>query len=253
MSKKVALVSGASTGIGRAGCIRLAKEGWNLAIASRHMETLEECAELCRKEGAEVLVIQTDMSQENQVANMFAKTKEHYGAIDFYWSNQACIQEPKNFEDMNLDDFYLVSENNFKSTFLALVHGVNFFKEQGYGNILTTGSSSGIRPEAGFGVYSAAKHAVVGLTKDAAIECGRFNIRINCLCPGGFFTPMTDYCGKIFEKKGMFLRRTGQTLLPDRIMGHPDTEIAGMVAFLASDDAAYIQGAVISVDCGITL
>lgn len=251
MSKKVALITGASTGIGADSAVRLAKDGFDLAISSRSEAKLEPVAEQCRAEGAEVLVVTGDMSKEEDVKNVFQKTVEKYGKIDFYFCNQGVLMTPKVFEDQTLDDYYLVTENNFKSVFLCLIECINIMKNQDYGNILVTGSSSGIRPEAGFGVYSASKHAVVGLVKDAAIECSQFNIRINCVCPGGILTPMTMKAGADIEKDYSVLRRSNPPMLPGREMGKP-SDISSLVSFIASDQCDYICGSVISVDNGIT-
>lgn len=260
MSKKVAVITGASTGIGAGSAVQLAKDGFDLVIAARRKEKLEEVATQCRAEGAEVLVVPTDCTKEEDVKNLFAETKKKFGKMDFYFCNQGVIHPPRYFEEQTLDDYYLVSEGNFKSVFLCLVNAINFMKEQPEGNILVTGSSSGIRPEAGMGVYSASKHAVIGLVKDAAIECGRFNIRINCLCPGGVDTPMVNGDADIDwdnlpadfrDHSDAHIRRYTIPLLPKRVVAKV-SEITGMVSFMASEQSTFMCGSVISVDCGIT-
>lgn len=260
MEKKIAIITGASSGIGRAGAIRFAKEGYNLVIAARRGNMLEDVAELCRAEGAEVLTVQGDMSKPEDVKRVFDGAIEKFGTIDFVWSNQGVLTVPTVFEELTLDQFYTVSENNFKSTFLMLIEATKvFIKLEKPGNIVCTGSSSGIRPEAGFGVYSASKAAVVHLVKAAAIECGaKYNIRYNAVCPGGFISEMTQMVYGELKKavmagKEMPLRRKADHLLPNHPMGDPETQIVGLVAFLASDEASYIQGAVFSDDAGITL
>lgn len=251
MSKKIAVISGASTGIGEDSAVRLAKDGFDLVIAARRKEKLEAVAERCKAEGAEVLVCPADMSKEEDVKRLFDASIEKYGKIDFFFCNQGVLMNPKNFEDQTLDDYNLVADNNFKSVFLALIYSIRIMKEQGYGNILVTGSSSGIRPEAGFGVYSASKHAVVGLVKDAAIECGQFGIRINCLCPGGVWTPMVENATKYMTENSVNLRRQIPTLLPNKPVAQVG-EISGMVAFMASEESSYMCGSIISIDNGIT-
>lgn len=260
MEKKIAIITGASSGIGKAGAIRFAKEGYNLVIAARRRNKLEEVAELCRAEGAEVLVVQGDMSNPEDVKNVFAKALEKFGTIDFVWSNQGVLTVPTVFEELTVDQFYTVSENNFKSTFLMLTEATNVFRKlEKPGNVVCTGSSSGIRPEAGFSVYSASKAAVIHLVRAAAIECGaKYNIRYNCICPGGFVSEMTDMVSVEIKKaldagKEMPLRRRAVYLLPSSAKGDPETQIVGLVAFLASDESSYIQGAVFSADAGITL
>ena len=261
MDRKVAIITGASTGIGAASALRLAQDGFDLTIASRTESKLDKVAEECRKEGADVLVVAGDMSKKEDVKAVFDKTIEHFGKLDFVFSNQGVLMEPTPFEEMTEDQFDLVAQNNFKSTFLMLIEATNAFKKLGTpGNVLATGSSSGIRPEAGFGVYSASKAAVIQLVKDAAIECGKlYNIRYNCLCPGGFTTPMTQVVTDVLTKDaiegkdmGNLIRRSMPVLLPDRDLGDT-SEIVGIVSMIASDASTYMQGSVISVDGGITL
>ena len=260
MEKKIAVITGASSGIGAAGAVRFAKEGYDLVIAARRGDRLEEVAEKCRAEGAEVLAVQGDMSKENDVKNVFEKALEKFGTIDFVWSNQGVLTVPTVFEDLTLDQYYTVSENNFKSTFLMLTEATNVFKKLGKpGNIVCTASSSGIRPESAFGVYSASRAAVIHLVKAAAIECGiKYNIRYYCVCPGGFVSEMTtmvtDELVKVMSAGGeMPIRKPTMNLLPERHLGDPEKELVGLVVFLASEESTFIQGAALSVDCGITL
>lgn len=259
MSKKTALITGASSGIGAASAVQLAKDGFDLIIAARRKEKLEEVAESCRAEGANVLVCPTDTSDETAVKALFETVKANCEKLDFYFCNQGVLMKPTRFENQTLDQYYLVSENNFKSAFLCLVNCINLMKEQGGGNILVTASSSGIRPEIGFGLYSASKHAVVGLTKEAAIESGRFGIRINCLCPGGVDTPMVtgpDAINNMNSEEAQaamerYVDRAPAPLLKDRTIATVD-EISGMVSFMASDRSTFMTGATLSIDCGIT-
>lgn len=255
MSGKTALITGASSGIGAASAVQLAKDGFDLILAARRKEKLDEVAEKCRAEGVDVLVVPTDTSNEEEVKALFATVKERYEKLDFYFCNQGVLMKPTRFENQTLDQYYYVSENNFKSVFLCLTNCIRLMIDQECGNILVTGSSSGIRPEIGFGVYSASKHAVVGLTKDAAIECGRFGIRINCLCPGGVDTPMVAGAG-ILDDEGKaamerYVDRAPAPLLKGRTIATVD-EISGMVSFMASDKSTFMTGSVISIDCGIT-
>lgn len=255
MGKKTAVISGASTGMGAASAVRLAKDGFDLVLAARTVSKLEETAEACRAAGAEVLVVPTDVTKEEDVKNLFSYAIEKFGKIDFYFSNQGVLSTPKHFEDLTLDDYYLVAETNFKGTFLTLTNCLRVMKEQGYGNILITASSSAIRPESGYGVYSASKAAVLSLAKVAAIECGRFNIHINTLCPGSVVTPMTLKAQKQIQDAGgvdKVIRRPFYQLLPRDTSAEPE-EIAGMVSFMASDESSYMQGAILSMDMGITL
>ena len=251
MEKKIAVITGASSGIGAAGAVRFAKEGYNLVIAARREDKLNAVAEKCRAEGAEVLVVRGDMSKEEDVKNVFKKALEKFGTIDFVWSNQGVLTAPTVFEELTVEQFYTVSENNFKSTFLMLREATNTFIWLGKpGNVVCTGSSSGIRPEAGFGVYSASKAAVVQLVKDAAIECGKkYNIRYNCVCPGDIDTPMLksecEQLGGVYNDK--YKEECAQR--PMARLGTPQ-DVAMCVFFLCSGMAPWVTGSSLVVDGG---
>ncbi len=260
MEKKIAVITGASSGIGAVGAVRFAKEGYNLVIAARREDKLNAVAEQCRAEGAEVLAVRGDMSKEEDVKNVFEKALEKFGTIDFVWSNQGVLTVPTVFEELTLDQYYTVSENNFKSTFLMLTEATKVFSKLAKpGNVVCTASSSGLRPESGFGVYSASKAAVIHLVRAAAIECGiKYNIRYNCVCPGGFVSEMTTMVTNELTKTlsaggDMPIRKHTMNLLPERELGDPEKELVGLVVFLASEESTFIQGAAFSVDCGITL
>lgn len=251
---KVALVSGAATGIGRDSAVKLAQDGFSLVLCDWNREEGEKTLGMCREQGADVDFVYTDMGKEEEVIKYFAFAVEKYGKIDFYFNNQGVIYDPKDFDDTTMEDFNMVVHSNFKACFLGLKHCLKQMKKQNYGNILVTGSSSGIRPETGFGVYSATKHAVIGLVKDAAIEYGKYNIRVNVICPGGIVTPITIGVGKYVEESGYQLPRAAQMAIMGK-SGYLGTteEIVGVVSMMATEASSYMTGAVISVDGGITL
>lgn len=254
LTEKVALVSGSATGIGRDSAVKLAQDGFSLVLCDWNREEGEATLDMCRKQGADADFVYTDMGNEEEVVKYFAFAVEKYGKIDFYFNNQGVIYDPKDLDDTTVEDFEKVDHSNFKACFLGIKHCLKQMKEQKYGNILVTGSSSGIRPETGFGVYSATKHAVIGLVKDAAMEYGKYNIRVNVVCPGGIVTPITMGVGKYVQESGYQLPRAAQMAIMGK-SGYLGTteEIVGIVSMMASEASSYMTGAVISVDGGITL
>ncbi|GCF93772.1 short chain dehydrogenase [Enterococcus florum] len=252
MERKIAIVSGAATGIGRASAVRLAEDGFALVLADWNEAEGETTLGLCREVHEDVDFVLTDMGKEAEVKKLVAFTMDKYGKIDFFFNNQGVLHMPRDFDELTEDDMDYVLHSNFKACFFGMKHVLKVMKEQRFGHILNTGSSSGIRPETGFGVYSATKHGVVGMSKVAAMEYARYDVRVNCLCPGGFITPMTMKVGMFMQEHQYQQPKPSVALLGPAKMGDT-SEIVGMVSLMASEDSSYMTGSVISVDGGNTL
>ncbi len=251
--KKTALLSGVATGIGAAAAIRLAQDNYHhLFLADWNREELLNTAEKCKAEGARVECLTVDMGKEEEVEELVKKTVDAYGHIDFFFNNQGAIHMPKDFENLTAEDFDIVLHSNFKACFFGMKHVGRVMIGQKSGHILNTGSSSGIRPETGFGVYSATKHAVIGLSKCAAIEWARHNVRVNCLCPGGFITPLTIAVGSYMQEHQYVQPKSSTALLGPAHMGDVK-EIVGIISALSQEEnTTYMTGSIISVDGGNT-
>lgn len=252
--KKIALLSGVATGIGSAGAVRLAQDGvYKLYLADWNKEELEKTAALCKEAGAEVAYKVVDMGKEPEVEALVKDVVAKYGRIDFFFNNQGDIHMPKDFENITAEDMDLVLHSNFKACFFGMKHVAKVMIEQKEGHILNTGSSSGIRPETGFGVYSATKHGVIGMTKCAALEWARHNVRVNCLCPGGYITPLTMKVGAYMQEHQYVQPKPSVAILGPARMGDVK-EIVGMISTLSKDEnTSYMTGATISLDGGNTL
>lgn len=249
--QKIAIISGAATGIGRASAIRLAEDGFCLVLADWNQEEGEKTLTECKKVTPDCDFVLTDMGKEADVEKLVAFTTGKYGKIDFFFNNQGVLHMPKDFDDLTEEDMDYVLHSNFKACFFGMKHVLKVMKKQQCGHILNTGSSSGIRPESGFGVYSATKHGVVGMSKVAAIEYARYDVRVNCICPGGFVTPMTMEVGKYMQEHNYAQPKPSTALLGPARMGDT-SEITGMISLLASEASSYMTGSVISVDGGNT-
>ena len=249
---KVALVSGGALGIGKASSLQLAKDGFDLVICDWNKDEGLKTAEACREFGGQVDFIKVDMSKEADVINFVSQAKKLHNKIDFYLNNQGVIHKAKLFHEITEEDADYVINTNVKGCFFGIKHVVKEMLKQGEGHIVVLGSSSGIRAEAGFGVYSATKKAALGLAQDAAIEYGKKNIRVNSICPGGILTPLTTMVGQQMYEEQFTPPREPDILLNNGDLGDV-TDISQLVSFLASDASRYMTGAVLSVDGGITL
>jgi NAD(P)-dependent dehydrogenase (short-subunit alcohol dehydrogenase family) len=251
---KVALVTGASYGIGRATALAFAREGASVAIASRGRERGEAVLEELKASGGEAEFVQADVSRAGDVAGLMTRTLARFGRIDVAVNNAGSIEvgvfKPvAEFEDAEFDQHIAA---NLKSVWLCMKHEITQMLAQGGGAIVNTSSVTGLggAPQSAF--YSAAKAAVVGLTKSAALEYATRNIRINALVPGAFATPMLE---TVFERISPADPATAEAMYRKRIplgrIGRPE-EAADAVLWLCSDQASYVTGHSLIIDGGLT-
>ncbi|WP_042479383.1 SDR family NAD(P)-dependent oxidoreductase [Bacillus ndiopicus] len=250
LANKVAVITGAGSGIGRASSIKLASLGAKVILVDFNQETGEGTLNLVKEQGGEGIFIQADVSKSEDVQNYVNKAVETYGQIDIFFNNAGIIQKFAPFISVEESEFDRIMSVNVKGIFLGLKYVLKVMDEQGYGSIINTASTAGIRAEHSVAVYSASKHAVVGLTKGAALEYAKKGIRINALCPGGVQTALTASVAEQFEQGGYIPEE-----LPNMRMGRyaAPEELAEMVAYLASDKASYMTGSIVVVDAGLTL
>jgi NAD(P)-dependent dehydrogenase (short-subunit alcohol dehydrogenase family) len=250
LHKKVAVITGASSGIGRATALRFAREDASLVLASRNEKALEEVAELAMKAGGQVLTKRTDVSREVEVKGLIELALATFGEVDILCNNAGTAGQPyMHPEDQESQDW----QNVLAVNLLGAVYGIKYIaahmKVRGSGAIVNTSSVAGIRAGAGSNAYSASKAALISLTQTAACDLGQYNVRVNAVCPGLIKTEMTR---PVFD----YARETGKE---DRLgyrcelrrYGKPE-EVASVILFLASDEAGYITGQAIPVDGGNT-
>ncbi|MFB7641843.1 SDR family NAD(P)-dependent oxidoreductase [Peribacillus butanolivorans] len=250
LSNKIAVITGAGSGIGRASSIKLATNGAKVVLVDFNKGTGEETLKLVKEQGGEGIFIQADVSKSEDVQNYVNKAVEEYGRIDIFFNNAGIIQKFAPFTTVEESEFDRIMSVNVKGIFLGLKYVLKVMDEQESGSIINTASTAGIRSEHSVAVYSASKHAVIGLTKGAALEYAKKGIRINALCPGGVQTALTASVTEQFEKGGYVPEE-----IPNMRMGRyaaPD-ELAEMVAYLASEKASYMTGSIVVVDGGLTL
>lgn len=243
LKDKVAVITGAGSGIGEATAIRFAKEGAKVVINDVNVEAANSVWEKIKGLGGEAIVLQADISNKDEVEGMMQKVVEHFGKLDVLVNN-AGINRDAFAKKMTEEDWDLVIKINLKGTFICSQAAINTMGKQGSGRIINT-SSIGSLGNPGQANYSASKSGVIGLTKTLALECARNGITVNCVAPGATKTPMT-----VKMPEDIFNMITHK--IPLKRWAEPD-EIANMHVFLASDEASYITGQVIFVDGGISV
>lgn len=239
----VALVTGGSRGIGRAICEALAAKGYDVATcfsgdASLAMETVESCEAM----GVKARAYKADVSNPDDVTNLFNQVKDEMGSVEVLVNN-AGITRDGLLVRMPMEDFQKVMDINVNGTFLCTQAAVKSMMRAKSGCIINITSVVGITGNAGQANYCASKAAVIGFTKAVAKEYGTKGIRVNAVAPGFIQTSMTEMLSE--DVKELY-----KSQIPVKRFGRVD-DIASVVAFLASDDATYITGQVLSVDGGL--
>ncbi|MDF2681458.1 MAG: short-chain dehydrogenase [Brevibacillus sp.] len=247
---QVAVVTGAASGIGRATSIKFAENGYRVVLVDFNEELGKETLKLIQSNGGEGIFVKADVSKPEDVENYVKQTVETYGRIDVLFNNAGIIQKFAPFTEVEIEEYERIMSINVKSIFLGMKNVLPIMEQQGKGAIINTASSAGMRPEHSIAVYSASKHAVIGLTKGASIEYAKKGIRINAVCPGGIETAIFKSVADTFANGGY----VPEELSPMRMGRHGQpNEIAEVVLFLASDKASFMTGSVVAVDGSLTV
>lgn len=243
--KQTAIVTGGSRGIGRAVAVRLAKDGMNLVINYRgNSAAAEETERLCRELGAEVLLVQGDVSRTEDCEKLAAQAKEAFGRVDVLVNN-AGITRDGLLARMTEEDFRAVLDVNLVGPWNMMKAVNRIMMKQRYGRIVNLSSVTGLMGNMGQTNYAAAKAGILGMTKSYAREVAGRGITVNAVAPGFIDTDMTEAMPEGAKDKiitGIPMGRTGK----------PE-DVAEAVAFLASEQAGYITGEVLRVDGGMAM
>lgn len=235
----VAIITGASRGIGAEVARVFAREGATVVLAARSVSETERIAKEIAASGGVAMAIETDVTNPDSVKNMVDKTVEAFGRLDVAFNNAGLGHRPKPLAEVSPEEFEQTLRTNLTGVFLCMKYEIAAMLAGGGGAIVNMSSTAGLQGAPGMGPYSAAKHGVVGLTRSAALDYGRRNIRVNAVAPGPIVT----------EDLPQQIREGIARAVPMGTLGTPE-QVAWTAAWLCSDQAGFVHGAVLSVDGG---
>ncbi|HBR00881.1 MULTISPECIES: SDR family oxidoreductase [unclassified Roseofilum] len=245
LENKIALVTGGSSGIGRATALAFAGKGAKVVIGSPQVKEGEETVELIKEAGSEGLFVKTDVTQAAEVESLVTQTVAMYGGLDYAFNNAGTEGVVRLAIEQGEEDWDLIINTNLKGVWLSMKYEIPQMLKQGTGAIVNNSSALGLRGASNLAIYSASKHGIIGLTKSIALEHARDGIRINVVCPGAIETDMVNRIVPNPEDKAAMIEQ----LYPLGRMGLPE-EIANAVVWLCSDEASFITGQSIVIDGG---
>ncbi len=239
---KVAIVSGASRGIGAAAARAFGEAGASVVLAARTAQAIAAIADEINAAGGRALAVPTDVTDPESVERLVEKTVATFGRLDVAFNNAGAGHMPTPLADISFEDFQAGLRTNLYGAFLAMKYEIPAMLEAGAGAIVNMSSTAGLQGAPGMGPYAAAKHGVVALTKTAALDYGPRNIRVNAVAPGPI---VNDQMSRLPEETLHGIAR----YVPLRRLGSAE-EVARAAVWLCSDEAAFITGAVLSIDGG---
>jgi len=245
---RVAVITGGASGMGRSTALRFLDEGASIVVADLNEGTGKQTLELAEKKKAasRIRFIRTDVSREADVEAMIELAMTEFGRLDVVFNNAGIGGAIGSLLETEVDDWDFTFDVLVRGVFLGIKHGARAMKATGLGgSIINTASVAGLSGGAGPAAYSAAKAAVINLTRAAALELAEHRIRVNAICPGGILTPLLHRGNPDVVKR----RLDGLQPWPEAGTGE---NIAGAALFLASDDAAFVTGESLLVDGGLT-
>jgi NAD(P)-dependent dehydrogenase (short-subunit alcohol dehydrogenase family) len=247
---RVALVTGAASGLGLATAKAFAEAGASVVLADISEPEVQEAAKDLTRKGHEALAVRCDVSDDAQVEAMVKRTVAAFGRLDAAYNNAGIQNVLAEMADSPRDDYERVMAINLRGVWSCMKFELKQMRNQGSGAIVNCSSLGGLIGGNQRGTYHAAKHGVIGFTKSAALEYATRGIRVNDVCPGMIQTPMSDKM--IAEGQGPELDKMLNTFVPMKRLGRPE-EIADAVLWLCSDAASYVTGQSISVDGGYVM
>ena len=244
LENKVAVITGAASGIGRASAVRFAGEGAAVVVADLNQDGGESAVRDCKEHGGRAVFQRADVSTEADVQAMIARAVDEFGGLDIIYNNAGLAGALGPLEQTTVENWDRTLAVLLRGVFLGIKHAVPEMRKRGRGSIISTASVAGLQGFNGLHAYCAAKAGVINLTRSAAGEFGKDRIRVNCICPGVINTPLAqrDVPGGRETVDQLF-----KTAQPYPRTGLPD-DIAAMALFLASDDSEWVTGQALVVD-----
>jgi len=246
IDKKVAVITGAASGVGRATAIRFVKEGAAVVLVDVNQRGGKEAASECRQSGGRAIFRKADVSIEEQVKAAIDSAVEEFGRLDIMFNNAGISGAVGPIDKISVEDWDRTLAVLLRSVFLGMKHSIPALRKTGGGAIISTSSLGGIKGVADLHAYSAAKAGVINLSQSVATLVGEDHIRVNCICPGALNTEMAH---KTMTGGEVAAAKLHIGFQPIQRPGTAE-DIASMALFLASDDAEWITGAAMIVDGG---
>jgi NAD(P)-dependent dehydrogenase (short-subunit alcohol dehydrogenase family) len=248
LARKVAFVTGAASGIGRITAVAFAQRGASVGVADIDQQRNHETASMITEVGGQAIAVRCDVTRGEDVQAALHQTVEAFGRLDYAFNNAGAEQQPKPTAEITEEEWDRIITINLRSVFLCLKYEIPLLLQHGGGAIVNTSSGAGVKVFGRGAAYAAAKHGVIGLTKDAALDYAGANIRINAICPGIIDTEMMDrFTEGTDEGRDRVIAQE-----PIGRMGRPE-EIAAAVVWLCSDAASFVTGHALVADGGQTL
>ncbi|MGD9656319.1 MAG: SDR family NAD(P)-dependent oxidoreductase [Methylocystis sp.] len=242
---KTAFITGAGSGIGRATAVAFAAEGARVVVTDRSEAGLKETAKRIKAAGGEVLAITCDVSKPEDIEAAVTQAVKAFGRIDCAFNNAGVENKAAPLHQIELQEWDRILNINLRGTFVCMKHEIAQMLKQGGGVVVNTSSGAGIRGVPGGAAYVASKHAIIGMTKSAALDYAKHNIRVNAVLPGNIATPMMERFTGGDVQKAIDLEPIGR-------LGTPE-EIAEAILWMCSDLGGFVTGSAIVVDGGWSL
>jgi NAD(P)-dependent dehydrogenase (short-subunit alcohol dehydrogenase family) len=248
LANKVALITGAASGMGKSAALIFAKEGARVAAVDVDSAQVQQTADEITRNGGEALALRADVSKSEDVQKAIEQTVSHFGALNIVYNNAGIEGESNFLANMTEEQFDRVIAINLRGVFLGMKYALPHLVKAGGGSIINQASIAGLVAARGGAGYCASKAGVIAMTRVAALEYGRYNIRVNAICPGAIETPMAQRIRKGAPPNPKAIQRISVL----GRMAEPE-EIAKVALFLASDDASFATGAPFIIDGGWTV
>lgn len=250
LNGKVAVITGAASGIGRGTALCLAREGAAVVAADLNSQGGERVIGEIAAAGGRAVFQHTDVSSEPDIAAAVDRAVKEYGRLDVMFNNAGLVGAVGPIEAVSAEDWDRTIAVLLRSVFLGIKYAVDPMRKSGGGSIISTSSVASFLPSAYGAAYAAAKGAIISLTRSAALQLGRDQIRVNCICPGAINTPIWGAMPGLDDPKNV-----------EQVLGHAQTiprvgrpeDIASMVLYLASDESQWVTGTAMIVDGGLTV